>query len=214
MGFATLKIEDMDQAMRYRMVTSCAVPRPIAWVTTKSAAGVVNAAPFSSYNYIAHSPPMVAINVGSREGKLKDTARNMVETKEFVINVPTEETLDTMHETAWEYGPEVSETDVLNIPLMASEFVKPPRIAISPIQMECRLTQVVPLGSGFNTLYIGEIVAFHLSEAIFDGRHVDFAKLKPVARLGGPYYSTIGEIVLRERAFTPPGTFQKTEKQD
>ncbi len=206
MGFATLRIEDMDQAMRYRMVTSCTVPRPIAWVTTRSAAGVVNAAPFSSYNYIAHSPPMVAINVGSRAGNLKDTARNMVETREFVINVPTEETLDVMHQTSSEYEAEVSETDLLHIPLMPSEFVKPPRIAISPIHLECRLTQVMPLGNGFNTLYVGEIVAFHLRDDIFDGRRVDFARLKPVARLGGPYYSTIGDILFRERVFSAPGS--------
>ena len=204
MGFATLRIDDMDQATRYRMVTSCTVPRPIAWVTTQSAAGVVNAAPFSSYNYIAHSPPMVAINMGSRAGARKDTARNMIETKEFVINVPTEETLDLMHQTAGEYDADVSETDLLNIPLMPSELVKPPRIAISPIHMECRLTQVLALGTGHNTLYIGEIVAFHLRDDIFDGQRVDFSRLKPVARMGGPYYSTIGELIFRERAFTTP----------
>jgi flavin reductase (DIM6/NTAB) family NADH-FMN oxidoreductase RutF len=215
MGFATLLIEDMDQAMRYRLVTSCTVPRPIAWVTTLSAAGVVNAAPFSSYNYIAHSPPMVAINIGSREGRLKDTARNMVETKEFVINLPTEESLDVMHSTSGEYGAEVSETEVHGIELMPSEYVKPPRIVMSPIHMECKLTQVTPLGSGFNTLYIGEIVAIHLRDDIFDGRDVDFAKLRPVARMGGPYYATIGELIYRERAFTAPGSSnQRTPEID
>lgn len=206
MGFATLRIEDMDQAMRYRMVTSCTVPRPIAWVTTQSIAGVVNAAPFSSYNYIAHSPPMVAINVGLRAGQRKDTARNLIETKEFVINMPTEETLDVMHQTAAEYEPDVGEADLHNIPLIPSEFVKPPRIALSPIHLECRLTQVLPLGTGFNTLYIGEIVAFHLRDDIFDGQRVDFAKLKPVARMGGPYYATIGDLIFRERAFATPGS--------
>lgn len=201
----TLDASLLDTEAAYGLLIGCVVPRPIAWITTVNAAGKVNAAPFSSFNYVAHSPPMLAVNIGSRGGELKDTARNIVDTREFVVNAATEALLDVMHRSSAEYPPEVSETEALGIALEPSRFVRPPRIAASPIQMECRLERAIPLGRGLNTLYIGEIVAFHLSPDIFDGRRVDSAKMRPVARLGGPYYAALGEIFNRPRLQQPPG---------
>ena len=201
----TLDASLLDTEAAYGLLIGCVVPRPIAWITTVNAAGKVNAAPFSSFNYVAHSPPMLAVNIGSRGGELKDTARNIVDTREFVVNAATEALLDLMHRSSAEYPPEVSETEALGIALEPSRFVRPPRIAASPIQMECRLERAIPLGRGLNTLYIGEIVAFHLSPDIFDGRRVDSAKMRPVARLGGPYYAALGEIFNRPRLQQPPG---------
>jgi len=209
MKFRTLHVDGMDAAMRYRMVTSCVLPRPIAWTVTQDGNGVINVAPFSSYNYIAHSPPMVAINIASREGRLKDTARNLAAIREFTVNMPTEETLRTMHETSGEYESHVSEAEIHGIEMLPSEIVKPPRIAAAPIQLECRLVQTVPLGTGVNVLYLADIVAFHLSEEIFDGRHVDVAKMRPVARLAGPNYATIGEIIHLQPVFTIPGSAKR-----
>lgn len=206
MSFSTLRVDDMDLATRYRIVTSCVLPRPIAWITTLGPTGLVNAAPFSSYNYVAHSPPMVAVNIGAREGRLKDTARNMVAAKEFVINMPTEATLGAMHKTSGEYPPEVSEAALHDIELLPSEFVKPPRIAATPIQLECRLAQVLPLGAGLNVLYIGDVIAFHVRDDIFDGRRVDLDKIRPVVRLAGPHYATLGNIIRLEPVFTTPGS--------
>jgi flavin reductase (DIM6/NTAB) family NADH-FMN oxidoreductase RutF len=205
-GHVTLDSSLLDSEAVYSLLIGCVVPRPIAWITTVNAAGRVNAAPFSSFNYVAHSPPMLAVNIGARaDMALKDTARNIVDTREFVVNVATEATLEVMHKSSAEYPPEVSETEALGIALEPSRFVKPPRIAASPVQMECRLERAVPLGRGVNTLYIGEIVAFHLSPEIFDGRRVDSAKMRPVARLGGPYYAALGEIFNRARLHQPPG---------
>ena len=201
----TLDASLLDTEAAYGLLIGCVVPRPIAWITTVNAAGKVNAAPFSSFNYVAHSPPMLAVNIGSRGGELKDTARNIVDTREFVVNAATEALLDVMHRSSAEYPPEVSETEALGIALEPSRFVRPPRIAASPIQMECRLERAIPLGRGLNTLYVGEIVAFHLSPDIFDGRRVDSAKMRPVARLGGPYYAALGEIFNRPRLQQPPG---------
>lgn len=96
-NFTTLDAATMDTATAYRLLVGVVVPRPVAWITTRSKGGVVNAAPFSSYNYLAHSPPMVGVNIGSREGQLKDTARNIVETGEFVVNVATFEAMELMH---------------------------------------------------------------------------------------------------------------------
>ena len=203
-GFVTLKTEGMSTEEAYRLIVGCVAPRPVAWITTQDESGRVNAAPFSSYNYVAHSPPMLAVNIGSRKGVLKDTARNIKETGEFVVNVATEATLELMPATGADYPPEVSEPQALGIELAPSSLVKPPRIPATPIQMECRLEHVLPLGRGLNTLYIGEVVAFHLSEAIFNGRHIDAVAMRPIARLGGPYYAGLGEIFHRPMLQAPP----------
>jgi flavin reductase (DIM6/NTAB) family NADH-FMN oxidoreductase RutF len=192
----------------YRLVVGCAVPRPIAWITSMNADGRINAAPFSSYNYVATHPPMLAVNIGTRDGELKDTARNIRETREFVVNVATEATLEIMHASAAEYPPEISEAELLDIPLLPSHHIKAPRIASSPVQMECRLDQVIALGTGFNTLYIAEIVAFHLSPAIYDGRRVDSVKMRPIARLGGPFYAALGEIFDRPMLQRQPTEYE------
>lgn len=206
-SFACVDGEQLDTATAYRLLVGCVVPRPVAWITTINAAGLVNAAPFSSYNYVATSPPMIAVNIARRagDGALKDSARNILETREFVVNVATESTMELMHLSAWEYGSDVSEADALKIPLLPSRHVRPPRIALTPVQMECRLDQAVVLGRGINTLYIGEVVAFHLSDAVYDGKRVDAVRMRPIARLGGPYYAGLGEIHLRPMLQRPPG---------
>ncbi|MGE0312852.1 MAG: flavin reductase family protein [Lautropia sp.] len=182
-------------------------PRPIAWITTVDDAGCVNAAPFSSYNYVATSPPMLAVNIALRAvgGTTKDTARNIMRSGEFVVNVATEDTMALVHLSAQEFPPDVGEAAALGIPLLPSVHVAPPRIALAPVQMECRLDQRVVLGRGVNTLFIGEVVAFHLSDDIFDGRSVDTVRMRPIARLGGPLYASLGEIHHRPMLQKPPG---------
>jgi flavin reductase (DIM6/NTAB) family NADH-FMN oxidoreductase RutF len=203
--FAFIDAAGIDTDTAYRLIVGCVVPRPVAWITTVDEHGRVNAAPFSSYNYVATSPPMLAINIATRAGAVKDTARNIRATGEFVVNVATEATMETMHLTAQDFPPELSETEHLGIALLPSQRVKPPRIASTPVQMECRLDQVVVLGRGVNTLYIGEVVAFHLAHDIYDGKRVDSARMRPIARLGGPFYAGLGEIFHRPMLQRPPG---------
>jgi flavin reductase (DIM6/NTAB) family NADH-FMN oxidoreductase RutF len=207
--FVTIDSDTLDTEAAYRLIVGCVVPRPVAWITTVNAGGLVNAAPFSSYNYVATTPPMLAMNIAKRAGApgdaIKDTARNIEATGEFVVNVATEATMELMHRSGQNFPPDVSEAEVLGIPLLPSRRVKPPRIALSPVQMECRLDRVVVLGRGINTLYIGEVVAFHLSPEIFDGRRVDSVKMRPIARLGGPFYAALGEIFERPMLQRPPG---------
>lgn len=113
--------------------------------------------------------------------------------------------MEEMHRSAWEYPHDVSEAEALGLPLLPSRHVRAPRIASTPVQMECRLDQKVVLGRGVNTLYIGEVVAFHLSDDIYDGQRVDAARMRPIARLGGPFYSGLGEIFHRPMLQKPPG---------
>lgn len=201
--FTTLAASDMDTQTAYRLLCGIVAPRPIAWITSAGADGVVNAAPFSSYNYVAHSPPMLAVNIGSRAGGLKDTARNIETGREFVVNVATLHNMELMHGTSAEFAPDESEILALDLELLPSVQVRPPRIAIAPVQMECRLEHVLRLGR-LNTLYIGEVVAFHLSSEVYDGRHVDSVKMQPIARLGGPFYAALGEIFERPVLQKPP----------
>lgn len=205
--FAFVDGDGLDSATAYRLLVGCVVPRPIAWITTLDAQGRVNAAPFSSYNYVATSPPMLAINIAKRagDGAIKDTAANILARREFVVNVATEATMEAMHASGAEYPPDVSEAEALGLALLPSRHVAPPRLAATPVQMECRLDQVVPLGRGVNTLYIGEVIAFHLSASVYDGTRVDGAAMRPVARLGGPYYAALGEIIHRPMLQRPPG---------
>lgn len=203
--YSTVAAHHLDTATAYRLICGVVVPRPVAWITTVGTDGRVNAAPFSSYNYVAHSPPMVAVNIGSRLGALKDTARNIRETGRFCVNVATEDVMETMHLCGADYPPEVGEPEALGIELLPGVTGPVPRIAASPIHMECKLDQAVTLGRGLNTLYIGEVLAFHLADSIYDGRHVDSVKLRPIARLGGPYYAALGEIFHRPALQRPPG---------
>lgn len=200
----TIEASTLDTTTAYRLIIGCVVPRPIAWITTVDEDGRANAAPFSSYNYVAHSPPMLAVNIGRRDDRLKDTARNIRATGDFVVNVATESLMEVMHGCSAEYPPGVAEPEVLGIPLLPGTRGRAPRIAASPIQMECRLEKALSLGRGLNTLYIGEVLAFHLSTDVFDGRHVDSMKLRPIARLGGPYYAALGQIFERPALHKPP----------
>lgn len=196
----SLSCECMSASDAYKLLTGSVVPRPIAWISTQSDDKIVNVAPFSSFNYVAHSPPMLAVNITLTDsGGIKDTARNIRDTGEFVVNIATRATLDVMHESSAEYSGDVSEAEELGIALVPGQQVSVPRLAVSPIQMECKLSQIVPLGTGVNTLYIGEVVMFHLSRDIYNGRHIDSVAMDPIARLGGPFYAALGEIFSRKR---------------
>lgn len=198
--YTTVAAQGLPVEAAYRLLTGVVVPRPIAWVCSKNRKGVVNVAPFSSFNYVAHSPPMVAININANDdGSLKDTASNLLETGEFVVNIPSAEHIDAVNESSFAYLPEQSEAEALGIPLLPGVQLDVPRIAWAQAQLECRLQQTVPLGEGVNVLYIGEVVAFHLSQAIFDGRRVDSQALNPLARLGGPFYASLGRLLSRDR---------------
>jgi flavin reductase (DIM6/NTAB) family NADH-FMN oxidoreductase RutF len=215
--FSFIDGEGMDTDLAYRLIVGCVAPRPVAWITSVDAQGCVNAAPFSSYNYVATSPPMLAINIAQKAGRpglFKDTARNIETSGEFVVNVATEHNMDLMHQSAQEFAPDVSEAQALGLELLPSRRVKPPRLAIAPVQMECRLRHRIDLGRGINTLYIGEVVAFHLSNEIYDGSRVDSVKMRPIARLGGPYYAALGEIFHKPMLQRPPGGEGWAEQQE
>ena len=181
----------------YRFLISAVVPRPIAFVSTVSADGGINLAPFSYFNAISSDPPLVAIAVSDREGDPKDTLRNIRETKEFVVNVVSEPLLDAMVNTAGDWPRGTSEFGPSGLTPAPSERVRPPYVAESPLQLECVLHREFTLGN--SVLVVGEVVLARVRDEVLTDGRVDAAKLAPVGRLGGEFYAPLGPVLKRRR---------------
>lgn len=183
---------DRPAKENYRFLTSAVAPRPIGWVTTVSPAGVVNAAPFSWFNTVCPDPPMVMLSIGSRaDGSPKDTYRNIRDTKEFVVNAVTREAAEPMVATSAEYAPDESEVGALGLATVPARAVRPPRLAASPVHLECVLDRELVLGrGGDHHLVLGRIVHIAADDAVLDAKgNVDPAKATFVARMGGANYT-------------------------
>ncbi|MEN8148392.1 MAG: flavin reductase family protein [Planctomycetota bacterium] len=170
---------------RYFLLTSAIVPRPIAWVTTRFPDGSVNAAPFSFFNGISASPPLLMVAVGRRrDGTPKDTLANAEATGEMVVNVVPRDQAETMVATSRDPGPGVSEVEELGLDLADSTAIATPRLAASPVALECTVDRTIDFGG--TTMIVGAVVAVHVDDEVAaeDGT-VDFGKLRPVGRLGG-----------------------------
>lgn len=176
----------------YKLMIGAIVPRPIAFVSSQDAAGVLNLAPFSYFTACSTNPPVVCFCSAVRTGPRpqKDTLANIEATGEFVINIVTEELAAAMNATAAEVGPEVDEFALVGLTPLASESVKVPRVAESPIQMECTLRQVLaisPLPGGGN-LVLGEVKRLHIADAVMVEGKIDPDRLQAIGRMGGPTY--------------------------
>lgn len=177
----------------YHALISVVVPRPIAFVSTVSAEGRTNVAPFSFFNAISSRPPLVAIAISDRPDDPKDTLRNVRATGEFVVNLVSEPMLNAVVKSAGEWPESMSEFEVAGLTPAPSERVRPPSVAESPVHLECVRHQELALGSSF--LVVGEVVLLRVSDAVIEGGRVDPLKLKPVGRLGGELYSMTREVV-------------------
>lgn len=173
---------------RYKLLVSSVVPRPIAWVVTRDLAGRVNAAPFSFFNAVSGDPPMIVIGIGGREpGVSKDTAVNIRNTPEFVVNLVSVDCAEPMNVTAIEWGPEVRELEEAGLTAVPSAKVKPPRIAESPVALECMKHVTVEL-PGDRSVVFGRVVAMHVrDDAVLDAAkcYIDTPKLDLIGRMHG-----------------------------
>lgn len=172
----------------YFLLTSIVVPRPIALVTSISESGIVNAAPFSFFNAVCADPPMLMLSIERRQGRQKDTSRNILSRREFVVNVVAEEIAEAMNVTSAAFPPDVSEVEQAGLSLSPSTFVSVPRLAGSPVNLECRLARWMEIGNGPSDLILGEIAAFHVRDDLFTEGRVDPLKLKAVGRFSGSRY--------------------------
>ena len=173
-----------SQADTYKILTNVVVPRPIAWVTSLNQSGVVNLAPFSFFNAVGSDPPYVVVSVGLRDdGTPKDTAGNIAVRGEFVVNLVTEALIGAMNISAVDFPPDQSELTAADLNTARSTCVEVPRLAEAEVSLECRLFQSHALGA--NTLFIGEIVMFHVADHLL-GPRLRISNFAPVGRLGSP----------------------------
>ncbi|MCH7496159.1 MAG: flavin reductase family protein [Candidatus Marinimicrobia bacterium] len=183
----------------YNLFTSVIVPRPIAWVTTLNEDGSTNAAPFSFFMGVTISPPRLAISVSSRRGEPTASARNIIRTKEFVVNLVTQTNVIAMNITAGEFEYGIDEIKQAGLSTLQSEKISTPLIKESPVNMECRLEHIVEIGEPTNYLIIGKVLLFHMDDAVYSERVVDPHKLQSVGRMGNPHYSNVNDIFKMER---------------
>jgi flavin reductase (DIM6/NTAB) family NADH-FMN oxidoreductase RutF len=194
-----IHVKDSNPLEVYHTLIRVVTPRPIAWVTSLDVQGRVNLAPFSFYNAFGSNPPVVVFSpVGNREGGPKDTLRNVQATGEFVLNSAVEPLAQQVNLTSRGLPHGESEAELAGLRLVPSTLVRPPRVAAAPVHMECKVLQILPIGSGPGAanLVIGEVLLFHLDDAVLDDRgRVDPRKLQTFARLGGEYYCRSTDLV-------------------
>jgi flavin reductase (DIM6/NTAB) family NADH-FMN oxidoreductase RutF len=182
----------------YRLMISCIIPRPIAFVTTLSREGVSNLAPFSFFNGVTSDPPVISIAVATkRDGSKKDTWRNIEETGEFVVNVVVPELMDAVIIGARELPHNVSELELAGLETLPSLQVKPPRLAGSPIHLECRLLKIVEVEE--TGLILGRVAMIHAKDEIVEGGRVDPRRLTFVGRMGDDFYCRVNDLFERRR---------------
>ncbi len=185
---------DLDPQQAYKLLTGIVVPRPIAWICTRSQAGVLNVAPFSAFTFVSNKPPMVGVNIGRKAGVMKDTGNNILASGEYVVHIADQSLLQAVHESSEEHPPEVSEVDLLGLQTLPSECIAVPRLAAPPVAMECRLHQAIPFGVTGSLFVVGEVLAFHIRDGLAGDFKIDTMALDPICRLGGPNYATLGKV--------------------
>ena len=177
----------------YQLLVQLVVPRPIAWVSSISDAGVTNLAPYSFFNAVGANPPtLMFCPVNRRDGSFKDSLSNVLENGEFVVNVVSHDLGPAMKETAADFDSEISEFESVGIDTLDSTHVKPPHVAESLAQFECRLNRVIHLAQGpaGANIVIGDIVQIHVADSVIrEPGKIDAEKLDAIGRMGGSSYT-------------------------
>ncbi|RME02625.1 MAG: flavin reductase family protein [Planctomycetota bacterium] len=190
--------ESLTPVESYHLMISAIVPRPIALISTVSSSGILNAAPFSFFQGITSNPPLLMVSIGKRKGRPKDTLQNIMDIKEFVVNLVPEALLDKMVKTSRDFEEDVSEFEEAGLTPGDSEKVKPPRILESPVNLECKLVEILQIGRQLQSLVVGEVVCYHIQDDLLTERNtIDPLKLRPVGRLGGRNYCVVQEVLER-----------------
>ena len=199
----------LEVPKRYKLLASSITPRPIAWVTSRSADGIHNAAPYSFFNMMGTDPPTVVLGLMLRpEGGLKDSAVNITTTGEFVINLVGEADAEAMNLTCIDAPPEVDECALAGLELLPSRLVGPPRIASAPVSLECRVLETVyPGGEGGQVIVIGEVLMAHVADQFVldaDRCHLDTLAMGLIGRVhGAGWYVRLTDLFQLDRPVWP-----------
>lgn len=184
----------LDTRDAYKLLTTLVAPRPIAFISTVNANGVPNAAPFCFFMGVTAQPLTIAFSVIRRGDHKKDTIRNIESSRDFVINIVDETLAQAMNTASGSYPPDMSEFDVAGLTTTPSEMVTAPRIAESPVHLECKVRSILELGDLPAQLVIGEVVCVHVQEEYLKDGVVDVKKLKPLARAAENIYVRFTDI--------------------
>jgi flavin reductase (DIM6/NTAB) family NADH-FMN oxidoreductase RutF len=193
-----------DHGLPHSPWTSLVVPRPIGWISTISPEGVVNLAPYSFFNIVSSYPPFVMFSSNPR----KHSQRNAEETGEFVANLATWELREEVNATSAEFGPSVSEPQRVGLEMVPSRQVKPPRVARSPVAIECKYSKTVELfGSDGkrnpSSIVLGEVVGIYIDDDLIVHGRIDVTRMKPIARLGYMDYAVVEDFFTIHRPAAP-----------
>lgn len=186
----------------YKLLIGSIVPRPIAFVTTISKDGILNGAPFSYFNIVSSNPPMISLSIQRSSGIQKDTARNIIESKEFVVHIVDEQNVEKVNKTAANLPANQSEIELANLTPVESVKISVPGVKEAKIRMECSLEHSLELGGSETPgcdFIIGKVVQFHIEDDIYENGRIDPSGLAAVSRLAGNHYAKIGEIFEIER---------------
>jgi flavin reductase (DIM6/NTAB) family NADH-FMN oxidoreductase RutF len=190
--------QELEQTAIYKLLTGIVIPRPIGWISTINEDGIHNLAPFSYFNAVGDDPPHVMFSTVHSNNLNKDTLNNVLETKQFVVNMVTEDLVEQMNLTSQPIAANESEFELAGLTPIASSLVKPPRVKECKITMECEMVHHYKLENsktGGATIVIGKIVLFHIDESVLlENYKINLETYKPIARLAGSNYSKLGEI--------------------
>lgn len=195
--------DKLERPLRYKLLTSLVVPRPIALITSLGADGVVNAAPFSFFNVLGDEPPIVIVSIEDRDsGPMKDTARNIIDRKEFVVNLVDESIAVQMHGCSNDMPPDVSELEAVGLTQAPSVSIAPPRILEAPAALECTLHSDISIDK--RRILIGLVRHLHVRDGLVDPEtlRIDMSLYQPVGRLfANRYCRTAEQFALQKNAY-------------
>ena len=195
--------QELEQTAIYKLLTGIIIPRPIGWISTISEDRINNLAPFSYFNAVGDDPPHLMFSTVHSNNSNKDTLNNVLATKQFVVNMVTEDLVAQMNMTSHPISANESEFELAGLTPIASSLVLPPRVKESKITMECEMVHHYKLENsktGGATIVIGKIVLFHIDESVLlDNYKINLETYQPIARLAGSNYSKIGEIFSLKR---------------
>jgi flavin reductase (DIM6/NTAB) family NADH-FMN oxidoreductase RutF len=190
----------------HELLMSAILPRPIAFVSTIGEDGIFNVAPFSCFAPIGMKPALVCLQISrKRDGEKKDTLRNIELTKEFVVNAVDEFMAEAMNQASADYPSDVDEFKEVGLTAAKSEVVQAPRVAESPISMECKVVQILEFGEGATRSHvvIGEVLLAHIRDDLWTKDQIDISKWKPIGRLGGELYCRMTDRFEMKRPDVP-----------
>ncbi|VEU80527.1 flavin reductase family protein [Haploplasma axanthum] len=193
-----IKPNQLTEKENYKILSGTIIPRPIAFVTTINENETINGAPFSFFNVVSANPPLISLSILKRDSKSKDTARNIIKNKEFVVNIPSASFFEQINDAALSLEYNKSEVDLVGLTKIQSELIKTPGIKEALVRFEVVLEQHLEINESAD-LIIGKIVLYHLDEKIYDGSYIDYKVLDPLGRIAGSNYVKLSNIVTFKR---------------